>query len=153
MLTLTGSYGLESKSDIRKRYIQAIDNSSVAEVLLSELATPATPMLLGYKGATEALVAKHAWNPYTKLSYLQRSRRTLNEAIRRDPNNPEIRFLRYSIQYYVPSWLGYSGNLKEDKSQILLHISEASPEVKEVIAGFLRQSGKLSPSELALLLK
>jgi hypothetical protein len=43
----------------------------------------------------------------------------LSEAIKKEPKNLEIRFMRYICQEKTPSFLGYKENLEEDKKFIL----------------------------------
>jgi hypothetical protein len=67
--------------------------------------------------------------------------KTLSKAIAADPANPEIRFLRFSIQYYVPAFLGFSKNLDEDKKVIVQHFEGLkqvySDELVKGVADFL----------------
>ncbi len=115
--------GLEASSidEIRKSYIKAVEDPSLTERLSSELKKISKPdaITLAYIGSLEALKAKHSWNPYQKLSYMAEFDRIMNEAVRRMPENMEIRFLRYTIQYNTPSFLGYSKNIDEDKKVII----------------------------------
>lgn len=121
MLAIMNGYATHSIDEIRKSYIKAVDNPSIAERLSTELKKIAKPdaLTLAYIGSLEALKAKHTWNPYQKLSYMEEFNRIINEAIKRMPDNLEIRFLRYTIQYHTPSFLGYSKNLEEDKRVII----------------------------------
>jgi hypothetical protein len=106
-----------------------------------------SPLLLAYYGATQSLVAKHSWNPYTKMDYLAKSQSTLQKAIALKPQDAEMRFLRFSIQYYVPKFLGYSKNLEEDKNVILKNIDRCQENVRGVIARFLIDSGMLTETQ------
>jgi hypothetical protein len=74
-----------------------------------------TPVTLGYRGAAGMVMARHAANPYVKLRYFNRGRDMLEGAIARDRNNPELRYLRYTIQFNVPPFLGYNTHMEEDK--------------------------------------
>lgn len=146
----TGTISLEN---LRLSYIKAIEDSETADNILEQLSkvSPNNPMLYGYKGAFEALVAKHSWNPYTKYDYLSKAMKTLETAIKNDKNNAEIRFLRFSIQHYIPSFLGFSTNLEEDKEVILKTLKYCEPKVKLVIKNFLKTSERCTPSELKMI--
>jgi len=134
---------------LRVEYITAIEDSDVTDKLLNQLShvSSNTPVLYAYKGALEALVAKHSWNPYTKYEYLAKAMKTLDIAIEKEKNNAEMRFLRFSIQHYVPSFLGFSNNLDEDKKIILANLKYSNSEVKEVIKNFLITSGRCTEKE------
>lgn len=77
------------------------------------------PVVLAYKAVSEAIMAKHVWNPYLKMKHLQRSSDIFEQAVNLDQENPEIRFLRFTVEHYVPRYLNMSRNLEEDKSQII----------------------------------
>jgi hypothetical protein len=51
----------------------------------------------------------------------------LESAIQADNANIELRFLRYTIQTSVPSFLNYSGEKKADK----LFLSKSIPDLKD----------------------
>lgn len=70
--------------------------------------------LNAYQAAAKALIAKYSWNPVTKVSYLKSVEELLTNAVNEEKDNLEIRFLRFYIQNSIPSYLGYSKNLKED---------------------------------------
>jgi hypothetical protein len=65
------------------------------------------PIILAYYGGVQALKAKHAFNPVSKLSHLISGLNRLKEAIGKSPDNLEIRFMRFSILDNVPAILGY----------------------------------------------
>ncbi|MEM8566046.1 MAG: hypothetical protein AAGF85_06260, partial [Bacteroidota bacterium] len=73
-----------------------------------------TPTLVAYQAAARALIAKYTWNPMTKLSCLKSVENLLTNAVGADKDNLEIRFLRFYIENNIPSYLGYSKNIKED---------------------------------------
>ncbi len=140
--------------EIRTSYGKALDDSKIADQLLQSLnnITVNEPLFLAYKGATEALIAKHAFNPYKKLEYLNLSMKTLAQAIAKDPLNPEMRFLRFTIQYYVPSFLGYTKNLEEDKTVIVKNFYALKKiydaDMVKGAGDLLISSGKCTPSEV-----
>ncbi|MCY7410425.1 MAG: hypothetical protein LH473_09140 [Chitinophagales bacterium] len=149
--SITSGFTIE---EIRTSYGKALENSKIADQLLQSLnnVTVNEPLFLAYKGATEALIAKHAFNPYKKYEYLDKSMKTLAQAIAKDPLNPEIRFLRFTIQYYVPSFLGYTKNLDEDKTAIVKNFYGLkkiyNPDMVKGAGDLLISSGKCTPSEV-----
>ena len=57
-------------------------------------------------------MAKHAVNPLSKYSYFKKGKKALDNAVSKDPNNLEIRFMRYISQEQTPAFLGYNKDLK-----------------------------------------
>lgn len=110
-----------SLDEIRKSFRTAIESSTATEKLSSDLNKIKKPdaVVLAYKASVEALKAKHAWSPFSKLQYMESHRKLMDHAVQLMPENMEIRYLRYNIQYNVPSYLGYSSNLLEDKKFIV----------------------------------
>ncbi len=101
------------------------------------------PLLFGYRGGATMLMAKHAFNPFSKLSYFKKGKLMLESAIKADHTNVELRFLRYTIQTNVPGFLNY----KSDKNLDKTFISQSLPklkdqELKKIIIEFLLKHSK-----------
>lgn len=77
------------------------------------------PVVLAYKAVSEAIMAKHVWNPYMKMKHLQKSSEIFETAVQLDATSPEIRFLRFTVEHYVPRYLNMSKNLEDDKAKII----------------------------------
>jgi len=80
--------------------------------------------------------------------------KTFEKAVAKSPENIEIRYLRFVIQYHVPSFMGYSKNLDEDKAVILKNFDKAEQykidlKYLQEIAGFMIYSKKCTASEVA----
>lgn len=107
---------------------------------------------LAYKGGIEALKSKHAFWPFTKMSYLNDSMDFFEKAIQNEPGNLEIRFMRFSILYHVPDILGYSDE-EEDDLQIIYDLllqnkfRNVNFEIKEGIIDFILDSEMLTSEQ------
>lgn len=77
------------------------------------------PLKLGYKAVSNAILAKYSWSPYSKIKHLRQSAKVFDQAVQLDKQDPEVRFLRYSIEYYIPKYLNMSAHLEEDKEIFL----------------------------------
>jgi len=142
---------------VRKQFFQAIENEKITTEMVEKItAIPdKNPTLLGFQGGFEYLMAKHLGNPYKKLEYLKKAENTLKAAVAKEPENPEIRFLRFSSQHYLPEFLGMSKELKDDRTVMVKNLLRfaSNPQNKlaaEVIARFLVESKRCSPQELAI---
>ncbi len=108
--------------------------------------------VLAFKAASEAVMAKYTWSPYNKLQHLKKSAVLFDQAVKLDSDDPEIRFLRYTVEFYVPRYLNMSANIEEDK-KIVLHSlfkypkSGLEPESGKIMRDFLLTAEHLNDSE------
>ena len=77
------------------------------------------PVLLAYRGASLAASAGIVNGVKNKFSYFKHGKADLEQAVKLDPANPEIRFLRLATQTNAPGFLLYKGNIAEDKKVVL----------------------------------
>lgn len=128
-------------SDVRLMLHQATNNEDVCNKMIKMLNPyneDNNPLLLGYRGGAIMIMAKHAFNPFSKLSYFKKGKNILESAIRVDNTNVELRFLRYTIQTSVPSFLNYSSEKKSDKLFLSKSLSDLKdPELKKIINAYL----------------
>ncbi len=73
-------------------------------------------------------MAKHATNPLSKYSYFNKGKKALENALKKDPNNLEIRLMRFISQEQTPAFLGYNKDLKSDKTFILAEYKKSKDE-------------------------
>lgn len=106
--------------DCRESIANAFKERSVADRLYEGLKKEngTHNLLYGYRGAIEMSFGKHESSLIKKGRYFSSGREILEETIAKDPTNIELIFLRYTIQYNVPSILGYKGNLEEDRAKL-----------------------------------
>lgn len=144
---------------VRIAYSNAIESSTKTEEFAKILLAITTEnvaenaILTAYKGALEALRAKHAWMPFNKLAYLDNSKKFFVAAIENAPNDIEIRFLRFSIQSNLPIFLMQSPNVQEDKEVIIKNLEQNTLDIRfvEVIAAFVLKSGQCNDKESVFL--
>jgi hypothetical protein len=77
------------------------------------------PVLLAYRGASSAASAGSVSGVRSKLAYFNRGKSELEKAVRLKHLDAEIRFLRLATQLNAPGFLGYTGDIKGDKSIII----------------------------------
>ncbi|MCS6820251.1 MAG: hypothetical protein NZ551_00105 [Microscillaceae bacterium] len=136
---------------IRRLYAEAANSQSKADELAKLLAQADSknPTIIAYKGIVEAYKAKYALNPLSKLSHIQEANKYFKQAVEAEPDNIEIRFLRFTIQLNTPAVLGLDKELNEDRKVILANIQYSGIEniMKKAIAEYLIKSGKCSETE------
>lgn len=157
-------YTIYMLDTVRLAYSKAIESSTkteeFAKILLAETTQSSTEniaenaIITAYKGALEALRAKHAWMPFNKLAYLDNAKKFFITAIEAAPNDIEIRFLRFSIQSNLPIFLMQSPNIQEDKEIIIKNLEQNNLDTRfvEVIASFVLKSGQCNGKETEFLI-
>lgn len=75
--------------------------------------------VLGYRAVAEAVQARYEWSPLAKLRAVRRAQAAFDQAVAADPQNVEVRFLRFTVETNVPRYLGMSPHLEEDRTHII----------------------------------
>ncbi|MEX8546344.1 MAG: hypothetical protein V5804_01975 [Mucilaginibacter sp.] len=159
---MTNSFSAYSQKtdvlEIRKAMLRAIKSPIVTDSLYNELQkiNKKPPLILGYFGSLQALKAKDSWNPYKKVKMLTSSHKTMEQAVNASPNDLEIRFLRFSIEFYLPGFLGLSKDMVSDKNMIihqlkLKNYGLADKDYLKNIIKFMVDSKQCTAQEVAFL--
>ncbi|MEJ7779687.1 MAG: hypothetical protein WKF68_08855 [Daejeonella sp.] len=133
-----------SISEVRLKLHKATSNEKACRELIAELGPyneRNNALFTGYRGGANMIMAKHVFNPFSKLSYFNKGKSMLEKAIQAEGKNVELRFLRYSIQTNVPVFLGYKSHLKNDYD----FLKQAIPAIKDsnlkkIITSYLQQN-------------
>lgn len=144
--------------EIRKGMLIAIKSPKATDSLYNNLQAinKKTPLVLGYFGALQALKAKDSWNPYKKVKLLVASHKTMEQAVNASPTDMEIRFLRFSIQFYLPGFLGLSKDMVDDKNTVIQQLKQkhyglADKDYVKNIMKFMIDSKQCTAQEVAFL--
>ena len=143
-------------SQARSNYL-GMDKDECKALELSkkfEKSPPLDALLKAYYGASLAAAPACLGNPMEKLKYFRKGKQLLDESVKQQSANVEIRFLRFATQTKAPSFLGYTSNIDEDKIFILKNIGNyakgpGNADMSKQIAKFLIASGELSSGEKA----
>ena len=143
---------------VRRTFYAAVEDKSQAEKFLRQMKNEQgiSPVHLAYYGSAQTLMGKHAWNPYQKLAHLKSGMQVLSAASRKAPDDLEIRFLRFSIEHYLPSFLGMSKHLDEDRKKIVSLVQRRqygglNNEVLKNMLKFVVESDRLEAAELEII--
>jgi hypothetical protein len=127
--------------EARKLYAQSAESKDICKKLLDKLAKideKNQNLLLGYKGAVLAEMAKHEKEAPKKLKFFKEGKHKLEQAILNDLENIELRFLRLSIQLHSPDVLRYNGQIAGDKQFIQNNIEKVKNEnLKKSISDYM----------------
>ncbi len=111
-----------------------------------------SPIERGYAAAFHMFMAKHTSNPFKKMSYFKEGKNKLEKELKSNPNNVELRFIRLSIQYHIPKYLGYHNEINADKDYVMNNLYKLSDKyTKEKIYKYLKGANMYTADELALL--
>lgn len=141
-------------SELRNAYLQASKDEEAARRFYKKMAAfnEKHPVKLAYKASSEAVMAKYNWNPYTKLKHVKTAAAIFEEAVALDRSNPEVRFLRFTVEHYIPRYLNLSEHLDEDKKLIIEGLrnhpkSGMSTEMAQTIKDFMLTKDHCSEAE------
>ena len=125
---------------VRKNYQKAVSDKKICKEMLKHFENKSnTGLDLAYQGAFQAVWAKHASDPFEKLTTFRKGKKNLDKAVKQNPNLIETRFLRYSIQKESPAFLGYKSNIDEDKMLLNRNIKDVDDIIlKQMIIDILK---------------
>ena len=123
-------------SQVRELYKEAAFEESAAHKLfdLTKNSSIETDYVqFSYHAVSQMLLSKFALNPFVKLKAFNDGKEKLEKVIELNPNNIELRFLRYCVQDGTPPFLDYKSNMLEDSDLINEKISTSSKELQTFI--------------------
>ncbi|RCU43022.1 hypothetical protein EIZ47_06140 [Chryseobacterium lacus] len=120
---------------LRKNYTKVVEDKKLCDRLIQTLEKQNNSATqVAYLGALQTIWAKHTPNPVSKLSTFRRGKNNLEKAVKSEPNNIEIRFLRHSVQKNIPKFLGYSEHIEEDRRFLQKNKHQVpDPDLKNLI--------------------
>ena len=117
VLLMNVSFKNSDLNDVRTSYSKAVLDKKLCKKVIEELelSKEKSVIALAYLGAYQTIWANHVFNPLSKLATFKKGKNNIELAISKEPENVEIRYIRFSVQKNAPSFLGYNNNLKEDR--------------------------------------
>ncbi|WP_052496002.1 hypothetical protein [Pedobacter lusitanus] len=106
--------------------------------LLSATGESSPALFICYKGAAEMMQAKYGFNPVNKFKRFKKGRSLIENAVKKEPDNLEIRFLRFLIQTNLPSFLNYNNDIHKDRNYLLANLKTTDDkELRQNILKYL----------------
>jgi hypothetical protein len=102
------TYFQSGSNDGKKKYIEILKSHQ-----------PGNALEKAYKGAAIAMAAEFESSVNRKFEVFGQGKKMIEEAVSMDYYNPEIRFLRFSVQTEVPWIVQYKNNIEEDYWRIV----------------------------------
>jgi len=120
ILLLLGVLSISTSAidEVRNQFPK-IDSKEQAESFIELLKDNKSPEAKGYSAAMILMKSRYVIFPLTKLKYFKEGKKELNDVIKKNPKNVEIRYLRFSMQKQIPNFLGYHDNINEDFNLII----------------------------------
>lgn len=117
--------------EVRVNYNKLVSDKELCKKMILELeeAKNNSATHLGYLGGLQTIWANHVFSPISKLNTFKQGKKNIEQAIKKEPNNVELRFIRLSVQKNAPAFLGYNSNIKEDIQFIKNNRSEIKSEI------------------------
>jgi len=120
-----------------------------------EKKSPQDALMKAYFGASSAAATECLGNPAKKIGYFRRGKALIAEAVQMEPDNFEIRFLRFATQSKAPSFLDYDQHIGEDKRFLLANLETGRKVVSNkrifgLMLEFMIASGSLNAGEKAV---
>tara|TARA_Y100000766_G_C18849517_1_gene577475 strand:+ start:101 stop:559 length:459 start_codon:yes stop_codon:yes gene_type:complete len=131
----------QNLSEIRALYYSTTDNISKCNSLKTLLNSfeNKNNIINAYIGANTLLYCKYSDNSFKKYSYFKKGKEMIEEAIKLDPDNLEIKFLRFLNQINAPWFLNYKSNIDDDFKFINSNLDLISDErFKKIIIETLK---------------
>lgn len=157
LLTLSALVSTEANpyavTHLRRQYQQAAASKEAGEKFYQLMAAydKQDAVVLAYKAAAEAIRARDA-SMFNKLTYVQNASKLFEQAVKLDSDNPEIRFLRLSVESNLPGFLGLSPHVEEDRQFLVATLlrhpnSGLDAETFGLVRTFMVDRGHVSDAE------
>lgn len=139
-ISFNSLFSQTSLDQIRLNYITAVSDKNTCKKMIEELQLKTNdPIYLGYLGGFQAIWANHVGNPFSKLKTFNKGKANIEKSIKEEPDNPELRYIRLSIQKNVPAILGYKDMVEGDTEFLRLHKNKiTSPLVLKNVDALLK---------------
>ncbi len=126
---------------IRMSYGKAVSDKKLCKTMIETLKNKSENSVnLAYLGAFKTIWAHHAINPISKLSTFNKGKKYIESAVKQNPDNVEIRFVRLSVQKNCPSFLGYNDEIDQDVAFINANKHRiASQQLNKMIAEIIKK--------------
>jgi len=137
--------------EVKSLFEAAVHSKDSADRLLKILYSvgqSSSPLLICYKGAAEMIRCRYGFNPIHKFSRFKKGRILIEEAVKKEPDNLEIRFVRFAIQTNIPAFLNYNDHITNDKKYLLSNVKKIKDKkLKQDILAYLSTSNYCTAAE------
>jgi hypothetical protein len=144
-----------NRQQLRDSFLRAAENKNTLDSLVVRLEQieSKTPAEESYYGICNGLYCQYDESNWAKLKHVMKSKNHLNNAVERDPKDPELRFMRLMLEHFLPSFLGLNKHIPEDLKVILANPNfiDENLSLKKKVIEFLLWSKRCTPEQNKLL--
>lgn len=129
----------------RSSFVKAPTQESSAKGFLNRMQNePSNDVVLrGYEAGMKMIMARHVVLPWSKWMWFSEGRDQLESLIETNPEQPELIFIRYSIQTNIPAFLGYNRQIDRDRRWLEQQVNELhDAALKRMIRNYLPIASK-----------
>ena len=103
---------------MRELFLQATERKPALDSLLHKLEPieKKTPTEECYQGICTGLYCQYDDGNWAKLKHVMKAKNLLNSAVERAPKDPELRFMRFMLEHFLPAFLGLNKHISDDLS-------------------------------------
>ncbi len=136
---------------MRDLLVVATEHKPVLDSLLNILESidKKTPTEESYCGICYGLCCNYDEGNWAKLKHVVKSKNYLNNAVERDPKNPELRFMRFMLEHFLPSFLGFNKHIPDDLKVVFSNPTfiDENPRMKKLAIDFLLWTKRCTPEQ------
>ena len=132
-------------------------SNKITETYLGTLQTNTqwnlNPLIEGYVGVVETMLAEEVLWPLEKLDYFNRGKKKIEQAIDKDKYDPELRYLRLLVQLNAPKFLSYNESIESDLNFFISNILNSEIDivwVKKFVCNLLNGKYISNPQQIRL---
>lgn len=103
-----------TEPDIRTDFHSKKITETYLDTLQTNTQWNLNPLIEGYLGVMETMLAEEVFWPLEKLDYFNRGKKKIERAIDKDKDDPELRYLRLLVQLNAPKFLSYDESIESD---------------------------------------
>ncbi len=114
--TMAVPYRTDGLETIRAGYVKAVSDKELCAQMIDELVDTdcRSAVSMAYLGGLQTVWAHHLLNPINKLNTFRKGKKNIEQAIKQEPDNAELRYIRLSVQQHAPGFLAYRAHIAED---------------------------------------
>ncbi len=112
-----------------------------------------TPEEECYMGICVAFQIKEQTSNWAKLKLVFKARNHLNNGVSKQANDPELRYLRFAFEHYLPSFLGLNKHIEDDLAMITSRIGfvDDNLRLKKMVLEFLLKTKRCTEAQNAMI--
>lgn len=144
-----------SRDQLRFHFLQASERKTALDSFLGKLENidKKTPAEECYFGICNGISYQYDESNWSKLKHVVKAKNALNSAVEKDTKDPELRFMRFMLEHFLPSFLGFNKHIDEDIKVIFSNPNfiDDNLALKKKVIEFMIWTKRCTPEQTKLL--